>query len=166
MGYVEKPMLSINGVRLIDMAVNEVERAGLEAIFVTSRFTEKTERYLMDRGFEVFRGDGTGYMRDVQKALAEYGLTHPVLTLNSDLYYVVGGIVDRVLSHYFAVDTPALTTVYPNGRHVGINVFDPIFGEQEEEKIILDESTVINIDTPADVERALWMSTLKREKDW
>lgn len=166
LGYVEKPMLEIGGKRLIDMAIDEIESAMVESIFVTSRYTPETEKYLKRQGFEVFRGGGRGYMEDLREVLNEYQIIFPVLNINSDLYYVSEGVIREFVEFYFSSKFPAVSAVFEDGEYAGINAFDPIFEWQEEEKIILSSNKVINIDTPEDLERAKWKSSLKKEREW
>lgn len=154
LGFVEKPMLVINGVRLVEMIIEELELAGLEAIFVTSPYTPETERTLRAEGHEVFRAEGRGYMDDLYKAILEYRIFKPVMNLNSDLYFRRRGLLLEFLKKYLSSTCPALSAVYPDGRRVGINTFDPMLDQQREERFITDDSEIINIDTVKDLERA------------
>ncbi len=165
LGFVEKPMIEVNGVKLIDFAVDEISLAELEGIFVTSPYTRETERYLRSIGAEVHRGKGKGYMEDLSEAVREFGLVEPVLTLNADLYYFRRGVVRDVLTAYLKTSSRALKTAYENGRLVGINVFDPFFGEQEEETYIIRRDEVLNIDTPDDLRELKWTSFSRRGGD-
>ncbi|NOY10635.1 MAG: NTP transferase domain-containing protein [Archaeoglobi archaeon] len=153
LGFVEKPMISVGGKRLVEGVMEELELAGLETVFVTSPFTPETERFLREMGLEVFRADGGGYMHDLRQAVFEYRIIEPVLNVNSDLYFRERGVILRFLRAYLSSSSPAMSAVFPSGRRVGINAFDPVLGEQREEKFIIEESRVINIDTPGDLER-------------
>ncbi|ADC66112.1 conserved hypothetical protein [Ferroglobus placidus DSM 10642] len=166
LNFVEKPMIEVGGKKLIDFALKEVEEAGLEAIFVTSKFTKKTESYLKNLGCEVVRGTGRGYMEDLFFAIEEYSISKPFLALNSDLYYYKKGFVSEVIAEYFKITSPALSVRYEDGRPVGINVFDPFFGEQEEEIFITSEKVVLNVDTFEDLKVLGWTSTLKEGGGW
>ena len=153
LGFVEKPMLEIGGKRLIEYIVKEVELANLQPIFVTSPFAEKTERFLKEIGKEVLRAEGKGYMEDLIYAIKSYNLFEPMFNLNSDLYIAKSGIISEFVCFYLRSDFPAASMVYKSGRRVGINAFDPMLDEQREEKFIIGEKDIINIDTPRDLER-------------
>lgn len=153
MGYVEKPMIKVKGKRLIDFVVNELENAGIDAIYVTSPHTPTTERYLHEMGMVVFRGEGRGYISDLFLAIRENEITVPVMNINSDLYIVRTGIILDFLGAYMRSALPSMSCVYRSGRYAGINAFDPLLGEQAEEKFIIDERDIINIDTPEDLRR-------------
>ncbi len=154
MGYVEKPMIVVKGVRLIDFVIQELENAGIDAIYITSPHTLKTERYLHEMGMEVFRGNGKGYINDLFLAIKECEIVFPVMSINSDLYIARRGIVLEFVEAYMRSVLPSMSCVYRNGRRTGINAFDPILEEQPEEKFIIDERDVMNIDTPEDSRRA------------
>ena len=154
LGFVEKPLIPIRGVRLIEIVIQELEITGVESIFVTSKYTPETESVLRKQGLEVFRASGKGYMEDLRETILEYRLCEPVMNLNSDLYIRRHGLLQGFLRKYLTSNSPALSAVYPDGRRVGINAFDPMFEQQREERFITDERDVINIDTPADLERA------------
>ena len=154
LGYAEKPMINVGGKRLIDFTIKELEYAGVDAIFVTSPFTPFTEKYLLETGFEVFRGGGEGYMEDLFLTIEKNGIVFPVLTMNSDLYIIREGILTEFVKAYMRSSFPALSCIFKNGKAVGINAFDPLLGKQEEEKFIIDEGDVINIDTFDDLRRA------------
>ncbi len=153
LGFVEKPMLEIKGRKLIEYAIEEIEIANLDAIFVTSHFTKNTEKFLRKEGKEVFRADGSGYMDDLICAIESYKIIKPIINMNSDLYIARKGILSDFVKFYLSSDLPAASMVYRNGRRVGINAFDPFFFKQKEEKFIIDERDIVNIDTPEDLER-------------
>jgi len=154
MGWVEKPVLVVRGRKLIDFAIKEIKNAKVDAIYITSPHTPETEKYLYELGMEVFRGKGKGYMDDLFLAVKELEIADPVMSINSDLYIAKSGIVSEFINAYMRSPMPSMSCVYRNGRHVGINIFDPVLGEQSEEKFIIDERDIINIDTPEDLRRA------------
>ncbi len=153
LGFVEKPMIKVKGRRLIEHILEEIELVDLEVICVTSPYTKRTEDFLRKRGMEVFRGSGLGYIEDLKETLESYGILEPVFTANSDLYIVRKGIFSEFFRFYMTSDHPAMSMIYENGNPVGINAFDPFFDEQREEKFIIDERDIINVDTPQDLER-------------
>lgn len=154
MGNVEKPMIDVKGKKLIDYALREIEIVMIESVCITSPYVPKTERYVAEKGLEFLRAKGNGYMEDLFFAINELDIITPVLVLNSDLYISKRGVIEELIRDYMVAKTPAITCVYRDGKHVGINVFDPLLGEQKEEKFIIDERDVINIDTPDDLRRA------------
>ena len=166
LNFIEKPMLEFGGKKLIDFAVQEIELAEVDGIFVTSRFTKRTEEYLKSLGCEVFRGSGSGYMKDLLLAVSEYGIVEPVLSLNADLYYYSKGVVSEVISKYFKITSPALSVRYEDMKPVGINVFDPFFERQEEEIFIISKSVVLNVDTFEELKVLGWTSTTREGGEW
>lgn len=153
LGFVEKPMIEIKGRRLIEFILEEIESVGLDIVCVTSPYTKNTEIFLRERGHEIFRGSGKGYMNDLKETIESYMITEPVFTANSDLYIIRNGIFSEFFRFYMTSDYPAASMIYENGKPVGINAFDPLLGEQREEKFIINERDIINIDTPQDLER-------------
>jgi len=153
LGFVEKPMIEVGGKKLIEHILEEIEAVGLEVICVTSPHTKRTEDFLRRIGVEFFRGSGSGYMEDLRETLECYGIFEPVFTANSDLYVVRKGIFSEFFKRYMVSDSPAMSMVYENGNPVGINAFDPFFEEQREEKFIINEGDIVNVDTPRDLER-------------
>lgn len=153
LGFIEKPMIAVGGKRLVEGVIEELELAGLEMVFVTSPYTPETEVFLRAEGWEVFRAGGKGYMQDLYETISQYRIVEPVLNVNSDLYFRRRGVILEFLRAYLSSSSPAMSAAFPDGRRVGINAFDPVLGEQREEKFIIDESRVVNVDRPEDLER-------------
>ncbi|WP_456370176.1 NTP transferase domain-containing protein [Geoglobus sp.] len=164
-GFVEKPLIAAGGKRLIEGVIEELELAGLEMIFVTSPFTPETEEFLRREGREVFRAEGRGYMQDLYETMHQYRIVEPVLNVNSDLYFRERGVLLEFLRAYLSSSSPAMSAVFPDGRRVGINAFDPVLGEQREEKFIIEEDRVVNVDTPEDLERLGYGRVLGEKKE-
>jgi len=159
LGRGEKPLFEVCGMRLIDHSINALKRCRL--IGVTSPFTPRTEEYLIERGYEVYRAKGIGFIEDYRECIISLSLKGPLLIVSADLVYLRDGIIDEILEFYSRCGGKSLKVV-KDGKPVGINiVVAEIEGEQDEESYIVNE--VINVNTPEDAERAekLWISMKK-----
>ena len=93
---VEKPLLKIDGVPMIDRVIQALEGSRVEQIYaVGSPATPATLAHVEQ---PVIEGPGEGYVADLEAALAQ--VEPPVLTLGADLPLLTADGVDWVLDAY------------------------------------------------------------------
>ncbi|MEM0203301.1 MAG: TIGR00454 family protein [Archaeoglobaceae archaeon] len=159
LGKGEKPLFEVCGMKLIDHALRAFRNQCIVA--VTSPFTPKTERYLLEKGIEVFRASGNGFIEDYRECIASLSLKGPIIVASTDIVYLRDGIIEEIVEFYKKCGKMALKVVKGN-EPAGINVILADFdGEQEEESYIVED--IVNINTVEDAERAekLWISMRK-----
>ncbi|MEM0350363.1 MAG: TIGR00454 family protein [Archaeoglobaceae archaeon] len=155
----EKPLFEVCGMKLVDHSLKALKK--YKIIAITSPFTPRTEKYLRDKGYEVYRAKGAGFVEDYRECINSLSLKGPLLIVSSDIVYLRDGIIDEVVDFYRNCGKIALKVI-KDGQPVGINiVIAEIDGEQEEESYIVED--VININTLDDAKRAeqLWTSMRK-----
>jgi len=166
LGVREKPMLKVGGKRLVDYVLDALWFCEVYAV-ITSR-SRKTESYLRSQGIKCVRTSGRGFVNDYLEAILKLGAFEPVLIVSGDLLILNDDLLLEVADFYYGMDKPALKVVSPEGVPVGINVVDGYFFDvpQEEEDYVLKDK-VININTPKDLLRAIWLiRTRRREGGW
>ncbi len=165
LGKGEKPLFEVCGMKLIDHSL--LQYRDFDIIAVTSPHTPATEGYLAEKGVEVYRAAGKGYIEDYRTACIELSIDEPVIVASADIVYIKDIAFDMVEA-YMKTVKPALTVIM-EGEPVGVNIIDSLFIDtwQEEEIYSIEKDSVVNVNTIADVERAekLW-TTMRKEKDW
>ncbi|MEM1957594.1 MAG: TIGR00454 family protein [Archaeoglobaceae archaeon] len=159
LGKGEKPLFEVCGMRLIDHALRAFKNQSIVA--VTSPFTPKTERYLLENGIEVFRASGKGFIEDYRECINSLSLKGPVIIASTDIVYLRDGIVEEIIEFYKKCGKMALKVVKDN-EPAGINIILADFDEEQEEESYIVED-IVNINTIEDAERAekLWISMRK-----
>lgn len=166
LGKGEKPLFKVCGLRLIEHALREFD--DFEIVGVTSPNTPMTEKFLRERGVEVFRASGGGFIADYQEACREMSIAEPVFVACTDIVYLKP-VAEKALDVYLKSEARALKVV-ADGEAVGINIIDAFFidEEQEEEIYNIGKDAVVNINTIEDAKRAeeIWTSMRKRGESW
>lgn len=177
---VEKPMVELMGKTLLKRVIEAAKDAwSISSIYVavTAR-TPKTLEEAAKAHVKTVKTKGVGYHADLQEAILGANLRCPVLSLSSDLVFLTGRFLDKVVSNYEKSGKPALivlstieacrnfgvepTSLYEhNGKLFavsGINIVDGrkiSGGEQEQEVMISDQlDAVFNVNTLQDLELA------------
>jgi len=166
LGVKEKPLLRVGEKRLIDYALDALWFC--EVYGVTTSRTPKTERYLRSQGIECVRTRGAGYVEDFREAIYRLGLFEPLMLVSADLLIFDENSLLEVVEFYHRTDLPALKVVDSYGNPVGINIVDGYFFDvpQEEADYVLEDK-VININTPKDLLRAIWLiRTRRKDEGW
>ncbi len=163
LGVDEKPMFEVCSAKLIEHSLNAL--SNFEVIAITSPHTPKTERFLRDRGIDVFRASGKGFIEDYREAVLELSIVVPILVVSCDLVYIRENLIEDVVDFYFKSDKRALKVVNSRGA-VGINVLDAffIYEEQEEEIYRIGDNDVVNVNTLRDARRAEILCSISRGK--
>jgi adenosylcobinamide-phosphate guanylyltransferase len=177
----EKPLLQFLGKPLIDWVAGAVLDAKKISEFyvITSANTPQTEKYCLDKGWNVLHTNAKGYHNDLKQAVTMANLTGPVLTMPSDVPAITGKVLDKIVDafevckkDFLAVFVPiesrqslglsiSSTDEYEGVWYAvsGVNIIDgtKIQGEGkiETSAIITDEIEVLlNINTTKDLEIA------------
>jgi adenosylcobinamide-phosphate guanylyltransferase len=165
LGRGEKPLFEVCGIRLVDHSL--LQYRDFDVIAITSPNTPQTESYLAEKGVEVYRAAGKGYIEDYREACIELSIDEPVIVASADIVYL-RDIAHEIVERYMRITKPALTVVM-DGEPVGVNIIDALFinEEQEEEIYTIERDSLVNVNTPEDAERAerLW-TTMREGRGW
>ncbi|AEF95647.1 Conserved hypothetical protein CHP00454 [Methanotorris igneus Kol 5] len=168
MGYVEKPLIEINGKYMIDYVVEALLQSNVEKIFVAvSKNTPKTEQYIKEKYDEIkdiilIKTSGNGYVEDLNQAIKYF--SSPFLVISSDIPTIKPKTINNIINYYLHIKginnkVEALCVMvkkdnYPGNPTMeikgyipaGINIISPKSGEQIEEAMVVDE-VLINVNT-------------------
>lgn len=176
---IEKPMLEINGKKLIEYVLDVLAGARyVDRIYVAASSNgPDTRKWLEDSSFDIYmiNTPGSGYVSDMVAAVEQAGIIGPVLMIMADLPLITSNMIDEIIQRYNDVPQPALSvysllsicrsnglrpdTVFnKDGQLIvpsGINILDAgnIREEQEDYNYILDNyRLVVNVNTTEDLE--------------
>jgi len=176
---VEKPMLEINGKKLIEYVLDVLAGARhVDRIYIAASSNgPDTREWLEDCSLDicVINTPGSGYVSDMVAAVEEAGIKGPVLMVMADLPLITPGMIDEIILRYNEVPQPALSvysllsicrknglrpdTVFnKDGQLIvpsGINILDAdnIRNEQEDYNYILDNHRLaVNVNTMEDLD--------------
>lgn len=175
--HIEKPLLAINGKKLIEYVLDALEGSSLiDKIYIASSSNGPDTIIWLEqcgRNINIINTPGEGYVSDMVWAVQDSGIKGPVFMVMADLPLITAGLVDEVIIRYMDVPQPALSvysllsactgvglrpdTVFnKDGQLIvpaGINILDAdnIFEEQEDYNYILDRLAV-NVNTVEDLE--------------
>ena len=111
---VEKPLVPVAGVPMIDRILDELERSQrLDRIYVSvSPLAPRTREHLLERNVVIIDTPGNGYVADLNgsmNAIAE----DAVLVCPSDMPLITAEGVDALIRSYDERGQPALTVALP-----------------------------------------------------
>ena len=176
---IEKPLLEINGRKLIEYAMDALEGSRyVDNIYIAaSKNGPDTVKWLEGsaRDVNVVNTAGDGYVSDMVDAIRKAGIKGPVLIVMADLPLITPGLLDEVIVLYSKVPQPALSvynllsvcrskglrpdTVFnKDGQLIvpsGINILDAdnINEEQDDYNYILNNHKIaVNVNTVEDLE--------------
>ncbi|MFU8653134.1 adenosylcobinamide-phosphate guanylyltransferase [Methanotorris formicicus] len=165
MGYVEKPLVEINGKFMIDYIIETLTQSNIEKIFVAvSKNTPKTEQYLKEkyRDIVLIKTSGNGYVEDLNEAIKYF--SSPFLVVSSDIPTIKPKTINNIINYYLNIrginnKVEALCVMVKKDNYLGnptmeldgyipagINIISPKYGEQIEEVMVVDE-VLINVNT-------------------
>ena len=176
---IEKPLLEINGRKLIEYALDALEGSRhVDNIYIAASYNgPETAKWLekCGRDVNVVHTPGVGYVSDMVEAITKARIKGPVLIVMADLPLITSGLLDEVMALYHDVPSPALSvynllsvcrskglrpdTVFnKDGQLIvpsGINILDAdnIHEEQEDYNYILNNHRLaVNVNTVEDLE--------------
>ena len=96
--HVEKPLLKIGGVRMIDLVVDSLKRSRVEEFYVAiSPNTLETKIHCKEKGFNIIETGGNNYHADIAFLLKSY----PVfVSLPSDTPFLSCNNIDSLVTAY------------------------------------------------------------------
>ncbi len=116
MGYVEKPMVQLKGLPLIDYVLSAVMQSRLvSGVYVAvSPHTPKTKWHLKDawRNVRLVQTPGRGYVEDLRRAASKLK-SQEVLVCPADMPLIRGELLDFVVESFFMGGSPSLVVVVP-----------------------------------------------------
>ncbi len=181
LGKDEKPLTLLAGKPLIRYVLEALLGSGnIGRISVaTSNRVIRTNEWLREfantrENIRIMHTAGAGFVPDMIQAVKNTGTRGGVLIMMADIPLVTPLLIDRIISKYFEMNTPALsvhmrlevfeklglrpdTVFHKNGDFIvpcGINILDSgkIQEEQEDYNLILeDEKLALNVNSPSDL---------------
>jgi adenosylcobinamide-phosphate guanylyltransferase len=159
---VEKPMLQINGVPMIQLLLETLQHSkyvSRTVVAVTSSDSQ-TAKKARELGAEVVETPGEGFEEDMKIAIKKQSLSD-VLVVSADLPFMTTTMVDKAIEAYKSSHKPALTVMCP------LNIFQKstmqpthVFRVGDEpvldEKVLISESEelALNVNTPQELKIA------------
>lgn len=114
----EKPLLEINGTPMLDRVLAALDASPIDTTYpVTSPHTPNTRDHLTR---EHIHTPGTGYVKDLNTALADDRITTPVLTVTADLPLLAPTHISTAID---AHDTDSVVVCVPTAlkHHLGLS---------------------------------------------
>ncbi len=113
----EKPLLEINGRKMISYVIDALLEASIDEIFAAvSPRTPETRDYLIANysdTVKIIEAPGTGYVSDYIFAAEKLGIKEPFLLVMADLPLITGDIIKEILEVYRKASKPALAVYVP-----------------------------------------------------
>ncbi len=176
---LEKPLIKIGGKTMLERVAEALKGAkGIERIVVaTSPDTPRTGEVAEKLGLDVIETPGQNYVTDAQRAIRML-IPKTVLVISADLPLVSSNLIDEIIECYLECGKPSLRVVTPtqpdmpddserpntkrgsaSTRPVGINIIDSRHIDEsyidEAEFVISSPESVLNVNSPRDLERIL-----------
>ena len=163
---IEKPLLEIEGTKMLDLVANAVKESLTEKFFVAvSPSTPNTKKYCQKKGFNIIETKGKGYHEDIITLLKSY----PVfVSIASDIPFLKSHVIDRLINTYDGMSVvsciplgiipkgvkPSHTFVHDGKFFVPIGV--NIVTTSEDSKIVVFNNSLlgINVNTIQELEIA------------
>lgn len=183
MRCVEKPMLQIDGVTMVQRVVNAIRssRSVDRIVVAVTSTTSQTANKARELETEIIETPGEGYQNDMKIAIKQLRL-HDVLVASADLPFMTGTMVDRAIEAYTSSGKPALSVMCPlatvrrrrmrashvfrvDGRDlvpIGLNVIDGTRIDEPalDETVLVTEcgDLALNVNTPDELQVARELS--------
>lgn len=109
----EKPLLPVLGRPMIDRVLDALgsSQVGRTVVSVSDN-APRTREYLEGRGIEVVETSGSGYVADLNQAMAHLRAQH-VMVCPADMPLITGQGIDAVLSAFRRYDVASLSVAVP-----------------------------------------------------
>ncbi len=176
---VEKPLLEINGVPMIQLVIDTLRASKSvdRMIVAVSPWNMRVAGKTRELGAEVIETPGSGYESDMKIAIKQIGLGD-VLVVSADLPFLTSAMVDGAFEAYKSSGKPALSVMCPHAVLEKMNFQPPYVFEVEGKKLVpiglniidgtkidepvLEETTLVtdseqlalNVNTPQELEVA------------
>jgi adenosylcobinamide-phosphate guanylyltransferase len=94
----EKPLVRVNGRRMVDIVVDGVKKSRIDEFFIAiSKNTQKTGEYCKLMGYKTLETSGSGYHEDLSELL---DLFHEFVSVSCDLPFLKGEHINEMLDAY------------------------------------------------------------------
>jgi adenosylcobinamide-phosphate guanylyltransferase len=147
---VEKPLIEINGKKLIEFVINALEDSiEVENIFlsVTPNVTE-TQRWLEGSGYNVniINTSGSGFVPDMIDCVIKADIKESVLVTTADLAFVTGEMIDEIINKYYIIPQPALSVYNPLSIYLHYNLHPSIVFKKKGKSIVPLGINILNVE--------------------
>lgn len=176
---VEKPLLQINGVPMIQLVLEAITKSkNVDRILVAvSPRNTQTAKKAQELRTEIIETPGAGYEEDMKVAIKQLQL-HDVLVVSADLPFITAAMIDSAIETYRSSRRPALSVMCPLNVYqkmgiqpsyvfdvdrkqlvpIGLNIIDGTKVDEPvlEETVLVTESEelVVNVNTAQELEVA------------
>ena len=149
-GYVEKPMVRLGGIPLIDHVMRALLESGLETYIATSKNTPKTEAYCRSAGYRVVVTDGSGYHEDLQYLTERFGV---IITCASDIPFLTPRHIEPIIRSSYGSEDSVVGCTLVDGKVTpfGLNL---VHGPDDRYIIFDDPYVGVNINSSNDLDLA------------
>ena len=167
---LEKPLILINDKPMIESVIQACSGAEkIDSIIVaTTKYTLKTEEYIKNKGINIIRTPGEGYISDLRFIISKFNSEHVLLTITADLPLIKSSTLDQVIQKYENCGKDALcVAVHPELYRTynlkpswqlksiipsGLNILRSINKQQDEEVLLINEiELALNINSQDDI---------------
>jgi adenosylcobinamide-phosphate guanylyltransferase len=167
---LEKPLILINDKPMIESVIQACSGAEkIDSIIVaTTKYTPKTEEYIKNKGINIIRTPGEGYISDLRFIISKFNSEHVLLTITADLPLIKSSTLDQVIQKYENCGKDALcVAVHPELYRTynlkpswqlksiipsGLNILRSINKQQDEEVLLINEiELALNINSQDDI---------------
>ncbi|MCS4538619.1 MAG: NTP transferase domain-containing protein [Thaumarchaeota archaeon] len=176
LGKGEKPLLEVSGKPMIQHVINALRACKniRRVIVAVSSNTPKTALIAKKFGAEVVETEGLGYVEDLRYAIKKLGLRETII-ISADMPCIRPTTLDLILARFESCSKAALSVMVPVSEYrkigvepeiifniegldvvpAGVNVLDgsAINGSEPEQEdfIVYDAETLINVNSPKDL---------------
>lgn len=178
-GETEKPLVPVCGVPMVERVAAALRKSGVEGVHaVVSPDAPETAAHVRDMGLSVVETPGEGYVDDLTVALER--VERPVVTVAADVPHLAPEHVDDAVAASVgrpdgsvdeADDPRSVTVCVPADlkRRLGVSAdttfehggeelaptgLNVVAGETDTVRLTCDDRLAVNVNRPADLERA------------
>ena len=163
---IEKPLLEIGGVKMLDLVVNAVKKSIVNEFFVAvSPRTCETKKYCQEKGYNTIETEGRGYHEDTAVLLKSY----PVfVSLPCDTPFISSCAINNLVESYNGMSvtgcialesipqgvTPGYTFSYKGRLYAAVGINIVRCSENSEIFVFDDPHLGFNVNTLEELEVA------------
>jgi len=174
-GLGEKPLVKVGGVEMLRRVLKALQDSKYvgRVIVACSPHSPSTAKRARSLGLQVVTAPGEGYVEDLRCIISKTQIEYAVV-VNSDLPFITGELIDKVVERFLLAKKPALTVMvsteemkklglepayqFAELSPAGVNVLETrgLYknGTDEETFVMTDVLQLINVNTPSDVRKA------------
>lgn len=179
-GGIEKPLLKVEGIAMVERVISALERSDRfdRIVAAISPFTQKTNESLKSKGIETIETAGEGYSQDLSRLLSKLR-PQKVVAVPGDIPLLNSQIINEILNNIIDDDRqeqePAISIILEKGFveeigvkpsvvlmnqycHSGITIFNTMAVGTEpvkERYIVMNRKEIaLNVNTKEELELA------------